>query len=107
MCVNKFVCMCMQFTLGGFEQLQSLKVSKRVELGLPCLPEDSIRVMKSMRASSPPTSACDIIDQQQRRTRREHKVSCSHTYMYLLLLLTSGVPPSSLHHYAIPYHYVT
>ncbi|KAM9444178.1 striatin-interacting protein 1 homolog isoform 1-T1 [Clarias gariepinus] len=61
------------FTLGGFEQLQSLKVCKRVELGLPCLPEDSIRVMKSMRASSPPTSACDIIDQQQRRTRREHK----------------------------------
>ncbi|TUT43022.1 Striatin-interacting protein 1 [Bagarius yarrelli] len=61
------------FTLGGFEHLQSLKVSRREELGLPCLPEDSIRVMKSMRASSPPTSACDIIDQQQRRTRREHK----------------------------------
>ncbi|KAI5093843.1 striatin-interacting protein 1-like isoform X1 [Silurus meridionalis] len=61
------------FTLGGFEQLQSLKVCKRAELGLPNLPEDSIRVMKSMRASSPPTSACDIIDQQQRRTRREHK----------------------------------
>lgn len=61
------------FTLGGFEQLQSLKVAKRAELGLPCLPEDSIKVMKSMRASSPPTSACDIIDQQQRRTRREQK----------------------------------
>ncbi|KAI5607637.1 striatin-interacting protein 1-like isoform X1, partial [Silurus asotus] len=73
------------FTLGGFEQLQSLKVCKRAELGLPNLPEDSIRVMKSMRASSPPTSACDIIDQQQRRTRREHKVCLSSPHTGALI----------------------
>uniref|UniRef100_A0A673BR08 Striatin interacting protein 1 n=1 Tax=Sphaeramia orbicularis TaxID=375764 RepID=A0A673BR08_9TELE len=61
------------FTLGGFEQLQSIKVQKREELGLPPLPEDSIRVIRSMRAASPPASASDLIEQQQKRARREHK----------------------------------
>uniref|UniRef100_A0A3B5A8W1 Striatin interacting protein 1 n=1 Tax=Stegastes partitus TaxID=144197 RepID=A0A3B5A8W1_9TELE len=50
------------FTLGGFEQLQSIKVRKRDELGLPPLPEDSIRVIRSMRAASPPASASDLIE---------------------------------------------
>ncbi|KAF3856361.1 hypothetical protein F7725_017084 [Dissostichus mawsoni] len=62
------------FTLGGFEQLQSIKVQKREELGLPPLPENSIRVIRSMRAASPPASASDLIEQQQKRARREHKV---------------------------------
>ncbi|KAK1901627.1 Striatin-interacting protein 1 like [Dissostichus eleginoides] len=61
------------FTLGGFEQLQSIKVQKREELGLPPLPENSIRVIRSMRAASPPASASDLIEQQQKRARREHK----------------------------------
>ncbi|KAK7916683.1 hypothetical protein WMY93_012444 [Mugilogobius chulae] len=61
------------FTLGGFEQLQSLKVQRRQQLGLPPLPEDSIRVVRSMRAASPPASASDLIEQQQKRARREHK----------------------------------
>uniref|UniRef100_A0AAX7V7N3 Striatin interacting protein 1 n=1 Tax=Astatotilapia calliptera TaxID=8154 RepID=A0AAX7V7N3_ASTCA len=63
------------FTLGGFERLQSIKVRKREELGLPPLPEDSIRVIRSMRAASPPASASDLIEQQQKRARREHKVA--------------------------------
>lgn len=66
-----------QFTLGGFEQLQSIKVRKREELDLPPLPEDSIRVVRSMRAASPPASASDLIEQQQKRARREHKVDIS------------------------------
>uniref|UniRef100_A0A8C5CVX3 Striatin interacting protein 1 n=1 Tax=Gadus morhua TaxID=8049 RepID=A0A8C5CVX3_GADMO len=61
------------FTLGGFEQLQNIKVGKREELRLPPLPEDSIRVIRSMRAASPPASASDLIEQQQKRARREHK----------------------------------
>uniref|UniRef100_A0A673YDB5 Striatin interacting protein 1 n=1 Tax=Salmo trutta TaxID=8032 RepID=A0A673YDB5_SALTR len=61
------------FTLGGFEQLQNIKVRKREELRLPPLPEDSIRVIRSMRAASPPASASDLIEQQQKRARREHK----------------------------------
>lgn len=51
-----------------------MKVCKRAELGLPRLPEDSISVIRSMRAASPPASASDLIEQQQRKTRREHKV---------------------------------
>lgn len=66
-----------QFTLGGFEQLQNIKVRQREELGLPPLPEDSIRVIRSMRAASPPASASDLIEQQQKRARREHKVGAS------------------------------
>ncbi|NXW48836.1 STRP1 protein, partial [Nyctiprogne leucopyga] len=60
-------------TLGGFEELQSMKAEKRELLGLPPLPEDSIKVIRNMRAASPPASASDLIEQQQKRGRREHK----------------------------------
>uniref|UniRef100_A0A2K6N4L8 Striatin-interacting protein 1 n=1 Tax=Rhinopithecus bieti TaxID=61621 RepID=A0A2K6N4L8_RHIBE len=60
-------------TLGGFEELQSMKAEKRSILGLPPLPEDSIKVIRNMRAASPPASASDLIEQQQKRGRREHK----------------------------------
>uniref|UniRef100_A0A8C8EB96 Striatin interacting protein 1 n=1 Tax=Otus sunia TaxID=257818 RepID=A0A8C8EB96_9STRI len=60
-------------TLGGFEELQSMKAEKREMLGLPPLPEDSIKVIRNMRAASPPASASDLIEQQQKRGRREHK----------------------------------
>lgn len=63
-----------QCTLGGFEELQSMKAEKREVLGLPPLPEDSIKVIRNMRAVSPPASASDLIEQQQKRGRREHKV---------------------------------
>ncbi|KAK2497444.1 hypothetical protein MC885_014074 [Smutsia gigantea] len=62
-----------QCTLGGFEELQGLKAEKRSILGLPPLPEDSIKVIRNMRAASPPASASDLIEQQQKRGRREHK----------------------------------
>ncbi|MBN3298416.1 STRP2 protein, partial [Amia calva] len=57
------------FTLGGFEQLQELKVRGREKLGLPPLPEDSIKVVRSMRAASPPASAMELIEQQQQQKR--------------------------------------
>ncbi|XP_057231215.1 striatin-interacting protein 1 [Malurus melanocephalus] len=60
-------------TLGGFEELQSMKAEKREMLGLPPLPEDSIQVIRNMRAASPPASASDLIEQQQKRGRRDHK----------------------------------
>ncbi|XP_043932132.1 striatin-interacting protein 1 [Protopterus annectens] len=60
-------------TLGGFEDLQEMKKHKRESLNLPPLPEDSIKVIRSMRAASPPASASDLIEQQQKRARREHK----------------------------------
>uniref|UniRef100_A0A8C0F456 Striatin interacting protein 2 n=1 Tax=Bubo bubo TaxID=30461 RepID=A0A8C0F456_BUBBB len=57
----------MFFTLGGFEALQTMKVRKREELGLPPLPEDSIQVMRSMRAASPPTYSIELVEQQQQK----------------------------------------
>uniref|UniRef100_A0A674ESN5 Striatin interacting protein 2 n=2 Tax=Salmo trutta TaxID=8032 RepID=A0A674ESN5_SALTR len=63
------------FTMGGFEELQEMKVRGRERLSLPPLPEDSIKVVRSMRAASPPASAMELIEQQQqakrgRRSRR-------------------------------------
>ncbi|XP_069085450.1 striatin-interacting protein 2 isoform X2 [Pleurodeles waltl] len=58
------------FTLGGFEDLQAMKVKKREELGLPPLPEDSLQVVRGMRAASPPAYAVELLEQQQKRGRR-------------------------------------
>ncbi|XP_036282610.1 striatin-interacting protein 2 isoform X5 [Pipistrellus kuhlii] len=52
------------FTLGRFEHLQALKVQKRAELGLPPLAEDSLQVVKSMRAASPPSYTLDLGESQ-------------------------------------------
>uniref|UniRef100_A0A8B9LRS2 Striatin interacting protein 2 n=1 Tax=Astyanax mexicanus TaxID=7994 RepID=A0A8B9LRS2_ASTMX len=57
------------FTLGGFEELQQMKVRGREKLKLPPLPEDSIKVVRSMRAASPPASAMELIEQQQQQKR--------------------------------------
>uniref|UniRef100_H9GKX3 Striatin interacting protein 2 n=1 Tax=Anolis carolinensis TaxID=28377 RepID=H9GKX3_ANOCA len=55
------------FTLGGFEALQALKVRRRLELGLAPLPEDSIQVVRHMRAASPPACAIELVEQQQQQ----------------------------------------
>uniref|UniRef100_A0A4W4DSY1 Striatin interacting protein 2 n=1 Tax=Electrophorus electricus TaxID=8005 RepID=A0A4W4DSY1_ELEEL len=57
------------FTLGGFEDVQEMKVGVRARLSLPPLPEDSIKVVRSMRAASPPASAMELIEQQQQQKR--------------------------------------
>ncbi|XP_032445338.1 striatin-interacting protein 1 homolog isoform X1 [Xiphophorus hellerii] len=57
------------FTLGGFEELQQMKVGARERLSLPPLPEDSIKVVRAMRAASPPASAMELIEQQQQQKR--------------------------------------
>uniref|UniRef100_A0A8C8SL14 Striatin interacting protein 2 n=1 Tax=Pelusios castaneus TaxID=367368 RepID=A0A8C8SL14_9SAUR len=59
------------FTLGGFEALQTMKTKKREKLGLPPLPEDSIQVMCSMRAASPPTYTIELPEQQL--SKRGHR----------------------------------
>uniref|UniRef100_A0A8D0G7C2 Striatin interacting protein 2 n=1 Tax=Sphenodon punctatus TaxID=8508 RepID=A0A8D0G7C2_SPHPU len=61
----------LMFTLGGFEALQAMKVKKREELGLLPLPEDSIQVMRSMRAASPPAYTLELVEQKRgHRSRR-------------------------------------
>ncbi|KAM9771714.1 striatin-interacting protein 1 homolog isoform 3-T3 [Syngnathus typhle] len=57
------------FTLGGFEELQEMKTRGRERLNLPPLPEDSIKVVRAMRAASPPASAMELIEQQQQQKR--------------------------------------
>ncbi|KAM4748538.1 striatin-interacting protein 2 [Rhinophrynus dorsalis] len=61
------------FTLGGFSELQKMKEKKRSDLGLPPLPEDSIQVMKNMKATSPPSYGIELGEQQKRgrRSRRD------------------------------------
>ncbi|XP_058841807.1 striatin-interacting proteins 2-like [Acipenser ruthenus] len=58
------------FTLGGFEDLQDMKVKTREALCLPPLSENSIKVVRSMRAASPPASAMELMEQQQQQQRR-------------------------------------
>uniref|UniRef100_H0YUG6 Striatin interacting protein 2 n=1 Tax=Taeniopygia guttata TaxID=59729 RepID=H0YUG6_TAEGU len=59
------------FTLGGFQALQAMKVRRREELGLPPLPEDSIQVVRGMRAASPPTYAIELVEQQQQQQQKQ------------------------------------
>ncbi|KAM6437403.1 striatin-interacting protein 2 isoform 7-T7 [Liasis olivaceus] len=59
------------FTLGGFDTLQAMKVKKRQELGLPPLPEDSIQVMRNMRAASPPAYTTELVEQQQQQQQQK------------------------------------
>ncbi|KAM4612442.1 striatin-interacting protein 2-like [Discoglossus pictus] len=61
------------FTLGGFSELLKMKEKKRVELGLPPLPEDSIQVVKNMKATAPPPYGFELGEQQKRgrRSRRD------------------------------------
>uniref|UniRef100_A0A8C0UAM5 Striatin interacting protein 2 n=1 Tax=Cyanistes caeruleus TaxID=156563 RepID=A0A8C0UAM5_CYACU len=61
------------FTLGGFEALQAMKVRRREELGLPPLPEDSIQVVRGMRAASPPTCAIELVEQQQQQPQQQQQ----------------------------------
>lgn len=68
-----------------------MKAEKRALLGLPPLPEDSIKVIRNMRAASPPASASDLIEQQQKRGRREHKVRQQRTPGLLRDLRVHGV----------------
>lgn len=56
--------MKLKVSLGGLRELQDRKNKVREENDLPPLPEDTYEVFKTMRASSPPASAADLIEQQ-------------------------------------------
>lgn len=62
-------------SVGGLSDIHSQKNQKRLEAGLPLMTEDTHQVCKHMRASSPPASAADLIEQHQqiRRTFRGTK----------------------------------
>ncbi|XP_064417269.1 striatin-interacting protein 2 [Latimeria chalumnae] len=61
------------FTLGGFRELQAMKVKQREELGLTPFPEDSIQVVRGMRVASPPAYVFDVVEQQKQLGRRPRR----------------------------------
>lgn len=67
-------------SLGGLNEIHSRKNERRVECGLPLMTEDTHEICKHMRASSPPASAADLIEQHQqiRRAFRSTKKVSSH-----------------------------
>ncbi|KAL6425338.1 hypothetical protein ACFW04_009504 [Cataglyphis niger] len=58
-------------SLGGIDSLRELKKQYREEAGLDTQQEDTIEVARTMRASSPPMSAADLLEtQNQKRNNR-------------------------------------
>lgn len=58
-------------SLGGMNTLKELKAEKRRVADLPPQDEDTMEVARTMRASSPPASASDLLDaQNQKRNNR-------------------------------------
>lgn len=51
-------------SLGGMHTLKELKAERRRKAGLPVQIEDTMEVARTMRASSPPASASDLLDAQ-------------------------------------------
>ncbi|CAG9828667.1 unnamed protein product [Diabrotica balteata] len=62
--------------LGGMNTLKDLKLEKRKRMGLPLYNEDTLEITKTMRSSSPPASASDLLEaQNQKRTARPFRRS--------------------------------
>ncbi|XP_070000855.1 striatin-interacting protein 1 homolog [Penaeus vannamei] len=57
-------------SLGGTQVLAQLKNTYRENHGLPPCGEDTLTIARTMRASSPPASAADLIEQQNNQKRR-------------------------------------
>lgn len=54
-------------SLGGMTVLRVLKNEKRVKAGLPPYDEDTMEIARTLRASSPPASASDLLDSQNQK----------------------------------------
>lgn len=68
-------------SLGGMNTLKNLKAEKRAKAGLPPQDEDTLDIAKTMRASSPPASASDLLEaqNQKRSSRPIRRVICLGT----------------------------
>ncbi|XP_030746368.1 striatin-interacting protein 1 isoform X2 [Sitophilus oryzae] len=63
-------------SLGGMATLRDLKIEKRKATGLTPLDEDTMEIARTMRASSPPASASDLLEaQNQKRNTRPFRRS--------------------------------
>ncbi|XP_076620087.1 striatin interacting protein isoform X1 [Colletes latitarsis] len=60
-------------SLGGIDTLRQLKKQYREEAGLDTLQEDTIEVAKTMRASSPPIHAADLLENQNQKKNNRYR----------------------------------
>ncbi|XP_015429050.1 PREDICTED: striatin-interacting protein 1 [Dufourea novaeangliae] len=63
-------------SLGGIDTLRQLKKQYREEAGLDTEQEDTIEVAKTMRASSPPSNAGDLIEMQSQKITSRYRRQC-------------------------------
>lgn len=76
-------------SLGGMNALKNLKAIKRGTAGLPPQDEDTLDIAKTMRASSPPASASDLLEAQcqKRSSRPFRRVGYNDRFICLSVLL--------------------
>ncbi|CAG9135816.1 unnamed protein product [Plutella xylostella] len=70
--------------LGGSKELKARKADLREKAGLPPLSEDTLEIIKGMRASSPPPSAADMLENQnpaQRKMKESERALRRQTFM--------------------------
>lgn len=54
-------------SLGGMSTLKELKAEKRTQAGLAAQDEDTLDIARTMRASTPPASASDLLEAQNQK----------------------------------------
>ncbi|KAJ8942687.1 hypothetical protein NQ314_010011 [Rhamnusium bicolor] len=57
-------------SLGGTSELKKIKAEKRKQAHLPAQEEDTVDIAKTMRPSSPPAFAADLLEDQNQRRKR-------------------------------------
>ncbi|XP_050664312.1 striatin-interacting protein 1 [Leptidea sinapis] len=70
--------------LGGSKELKEKKAVLREKFGLPPVTEDTLEIIKGMRASSPPPSAVDMLENQnpgQRKLKENERSLRRQTFM--------------------------
>lgn len=75
--------------LGGIETLKKLKNQYRVRAGLNPTKEDTLEVTKCMRASSPPATATDILDNQNPKRNAFRRVRTNDIFQESLMKQSS------------------
>lgn len=70
--------------LGGSKELKERKARLREKYGLPPITEDTLEIIKGMRASSPPPSAADMLENQnpgQRKLKENERALRRQAFM--------------------------
>lgn len=85
-------------SLGGIDTLRELKKQYREEAGLDTQQEDTLEVAKTMRASSPPVSAADLIEtQNQKKSNRSYR-RVRHCFIFIFYFILFEISQTFLFH---------